>query len=105
MRTIAERLRWARQSASPLSQRKLADIADIADRLVGLIEADTENRRNFEMRTIQGLATALGVSLDWLVNGDEPTPLPSDIKAAVARGQLRLESRKKKAKRKPKRAA
>lgn len=70
--------------------RKLAEIStkDL-DRLAGLKAGVTwavENSAtgNSEIRTLDAIAKALGLSLDWIVRGDGPEPTTEAIKAAVA---------------------
>ncbi len=72
MRTLSERLKWACE-ASGLSERGVAKAARLKSwRHVSFLVSGT--RTNPELKTLQAIAGALGVSIDWLVNGDEPKP-------------------------------
>lgn len=82
MNTLADRLRWAREEAG-LSARGLAKLAGLAsERHVGLIEEG--KRDNPELKTLRAISSALGVTVGWLANGDEPAPAVEDIKRAVS---------------------
>lgn len=81
MRTLQARLTWARNKTG-LSQRRLSELAGIADRLVSLIERG--ERENPELKTVSALAAALGVSVGWLANGEGQQPDESDIRSSVA---------------------
>jgi transcriptional regulator with XRE-family HTH domain len=80
MKTMRERLQWAR-GVSGLSARGLAKRADIALRLVSLIEAG--DRDNPELKTVQRVADALGVPVGWLASGEGERPAAESIRAAV----------------------
>lgn len=55
-----------------MSQRDLSEAADIHKSHVPLIEGG--RRPQLALTTLQALAKALDVSLDWLVNGDGEGP-------------------------------
>lgn len=78
--SIGTRLRSARQLAE-ISTKEL-------DRLAGVKAGGTwavENSKtgNAETKTLDRMAGALGVSLDWLVRGDGDEPTAESVKAAV----------------------
>ncbi len=82
MKTLAARLKWAR-GESRLSARGLAKLAGLgSERHIGLIEEG--KRDNLELKTLRSISTALGVSVGWLADGDEPVPSVEDIKRAGA---------------------
>lgn len=95
MRTLRERLTWA-LGHSGLSQRALGRMSGVSERNVGFLI--NEDRESVEMKTVQSLANALQVSLDWLVNGSEPQPDPAAIRlvgdAFVAKEQAEAAARK-----------
>ncbi len=79
MQTLAERLKWALDK-SGMSQRALGRAAGLpSNRHIGFLTSG--DRDNPELNTIQAIASALNVSLDWLVNGDEPQPDEAALKA------------------------
>lgn len=81
MSTLAERVKWARETAR-LSQRELARRAGLgSERHVGLIEAG--ERPNVELKTLQGVAGVLGVTIGWLANGEGDPPTEESIRAAA----------------------
>jgi transcriptional regulator with XRE-family HTH domain len=83
MRTIAERLKWAR-SCTGLAQKPLGKLAGLqAERHVGVIEQG--ERTNFEFHVIEKLAAVLGVTTDWLGSGIGKRPSAADIKSHVAK--------------------
>jgi len=55
-----------------MSQRELSEAAGLAKSHIPLIEGD--DRPNIAMPTVQKLAEALDVSIDWLVNGEGRGP-------------------------------
>jgi transcriptional regulator with XRE-family HTH domain len=95
MRTLGSRLKWAREQTSA-SQTALSRVADIALRLVALIEAG--DRDNPELRTVQKLAKALDVPLAWLANGEGDRPDPEVIQAAIEPALAKLKGGKTKRK-------
>jgi transcriptional regulator with XRE-family HTH domain len=81
MSSLSERLRTARLLAHDLGTREL-------DRLAGLTEGhtsaiETGTRPNVEVRTATALASVLGVSLDWLANGEGRAPGERSVREAV----------------------
>jgi transcriptional regulator with XRE-family HTH domain len=81
MKTLAERLSWARNKGG-LTQRGLCRLAKLpSERHVGLIESgDLKEPRR---QTAKRLATALGVPIDWLSFGQGETPNAADIRDHV----------------------
>lgn len=69
--TFAERLKWARKSAG-FSTYRLDRIAGITPGHTLLIESG--RRVHPRTDTAAALARALGVSLDWLIDGQGPPP-------------------------------
>lgn len=80
---IGERLRWARESAG-ISQRKLARLAGLKSEMHVRIIEGGDAAKGIESTTAIALATALGVSLDWLLTGGEPQPSADAIREAIA---------------------
>jgi transcriptional regulator with XRE-family HTH domain len=81
MKTLGQRLEWARKVAK-LSQRGLARRAGLgSQRHVGLIESG--ERDNPELKTLQKVADTLGVSIGWLANGEGERPTAETIRATV----------------------
>lgn len=64
MKTLAERLTWARNERG-FSQQQLANEAGIAQSTIGSLEAGTR----LSARKITQIAAALEVSSDWLADG------------------------------------
>ncbi len=98
-KTLAERLRWARTQlhspldpAKPMSARDLANCADVADALIGMIERG--DVKNPQPGTLTSIAGALGITLDWLMTGRGPTPKPRAMHAAVERARTASDARK-----------
>lgn len=85
MQTFGTRLRWAREQVPGLSQSRLSKIAGLSVKHVSAIEsrisANTDSA--VETGTASKLAMALGVSLDWLIDGKEPPPNAEQIQAAI----------------------
>lgn len=93
MRTLAERLAWAR-CASGLSARGLARAARLqSERHIGFLESG--ERDNPELKTLQAIAGALGVTVGWLADGDEPFPDPAHIKAVAQAAFATAEAERK----------
>ena len=81
LKTLAERLKWARNQAR-ISQRALARAAQLkSERHVGQFESG--ERDNPELKTLQALADALGLSIGWLANGDGEMPEAQAVQAAA----------------------
>jgi transcriptional regulator with XRE-family HTH domain len=78
MQTIGERLKWARERTR-LSQRGLAKLAGLSSRHVALIEIGA--RDNLEIKTLKAIAGALGATLGWLADGEEPQPDVESLQA------------------------
>lgn len=92
MRTLAERLSWAREQ-SGLSQRGLARAAGLpSERHIGFLESG--ERDNPELKTLQAIACALGVTVGWLADGDQPEPKPEQVKRASKRAFAAAEARR-----------
>ena len=66
MKTLAERLRWARQKRG-LSCAAVDEIADLSCGHTASIEAG--RREDPSAMTVSKLAHALDVSVAWLING------------------------------------
>jgi transcriptional regulator with XRE-family HTH domain len=91
MRTLAERLKWAHE-LSKLSQRAFSRALGLpSDRHVGFLLSG--DRDNLETKTLQSIASALGVSLDWLVNGDPPAPDPETVRRNILAASVLAEAR------------
>ena len=78
-RTLASRVKWARDIAG-VSQERLAETCGLSGAHISLIEAD--KRRNLTWQTLARLAAGLGVSAEWLMTGKGPTPSEEQIRAA-----------------------
>lgn len=83
-KSISSRLRRARQRAG-LSARGLDILANLGRGHTALIESG--ERVNLETNTLRGLVSVLGISLDWLVNGEGLEPTAEQIQSAVARAK------------------
>lgn len=81
MKTLAERLRWARE-ASGLTARRLDKMAELTAGHTTAIEAG--RRIDPSVSTVASLATALAVPLDWLATGDGPIPSVKRLRAKHA---------------------
>jgi transcriptional regulator with XRE-family HTH domain len=79
--TLADRLSWAR-SVSGLNLSGLSLHAGLSKSHVGMIERG--ERAEPTRKTIQALASALGVSKAWLEDGEGDPPTEAQIKKAVA---------------------
>lgn len=95
MQTLSERLKWALDQ-SGLSQRALSRAAGLqSQRHIGFLASG--DRDNPELKTVQAIANALGVSIAWLANGDDPAPSPEHLKA-VGDAFMKVEAERKEAK-------
>lgn len=84
--TLAERLKSARLSAA-ISARRLSIVAGLSPSMVFHIEKGLIVDPG--LKTINQIAQSLGVSLDWLVNGQSESPRGEEIAVAFARSQVR----------------
>ena len=73
--------------ASDLSGRELARLAGISESHPWLIESG--QRPHVASHLLAAMARVLGVSLDWLINGEGETPTPEDVQAAVEEARKR----------------
>ena len=78
--TLADRLRRARKHAG-IPARELDRVAGLAEGHTSLIESGA--RGNVAIHTAMKLATALGVSLDWLIAGRGGAPSARTVRSAV----------------------
>jgi transcriptional regulator with XRE-family HTH domain len=82
---VSDRVKLARQKRG-LSQRGLADKADLSNAYVQQLEHTGEGASIKEpgLTSLQQLATALDVPVEWLAfgSGDEPSWSPSEEPAA-----------------------
>lgn len=81
--TLAERLKWARETIACLSQEELARRAGVSQGTIGNIEAGT--RRN--PRDLLEIAKAVGVHAEWLKSGRGPVRLLGSPESASAIGR------------------
>lgn len=81
MNTPGERLKAAREAAA-ISTRDLDRIAGLKQGVCWSVE--NSNSGNYEVRTLNALATTLGLSLDFVVRGVGRLPSARKVKAAVA---------------------
>ncbi len=66
MKTIAERLKYARESHKGWTQGKLAVVAGVSQSTIGNIEAGIREGRG----SLPKIAKALAISHDWLADGE-----------------------------------
>lgn len=78
MDSIAERVRWVRAQTG-LSARTIDSLADLTPGHTALLEGS--HRKHPSAETLTKLARALGVSLDWLSDGQGLPPSESNLKA------------------------
>lgn len=78
MKTLAERLRWAR-GLTGLSARDLDRLAHLTPGHTNNIEAG--RRKEPSAETVRSLARALGVSCDWLIDGNGMAPSEQQLRA------------------------
>lgn len=76
--TLAERLKWAREQTG-MSARALDKLAHLHGGHTTLIE--TRRRKRPDSETVRALARALGVSLDWLIDGNGMAPSEQQLQA------------------------
>ena len=82
---IGERLKSAREMAG-MSRRDLSLLAGLAQAVVGMIERNPNTKPTAD--TMIRLAETLGVSLDWLLGGDEErAPTAEAVIAAVEKAR------------------
>ena len=86
MKTLADRLRYARDAAG-CPAVTLAALAGLASAHVGMIERGERTR--LEYSTLSRIARVLGVSAEWLGEGIGPEPTPDAVRAAVEASRLR----------------
>jgi transcriptional regulator with XRE-family HTH domain len=79
--TLAERLHEARKLAG-ISALELGALAGLSGGYVGHIESG--RRKNPGSGPLDGIARALGVSLEWLIRGKGQGPTEESAVAAVA---------------------
>lgn len=85
MESISTRIATARQLAGDLSAAQLGILAGLSKSVVALIESG--ERKNPESKTVSAIASVLGVSTDWLLNGTGRPPTAALVKAAIARAE------------------
>lgn len=78
MDSIAERVRWMRATTG-LSARTIDSLADLTPGHTALLEGS--HRKHPSAETLTKLARALGVSLDWLSDGQGMPPSESQLRA------------------------
>lgn len=69
MKTVGERVRWARERRG-LTQAELDEVADLSSGHVGSVERGT--RVVPSVTTLAKLSRALRVDIAWLINGGRP---------------------------------
>lgn len=79
---------WARE-ATGLNQSEFAELAGLKANQVWFLETTNPRLRRGvpTFPTLMKLASALGVSVEWLGDGKGARPKVADIAAAVKRGQ------------------
>ena len=88
--TLSDRLGRARSAVAGLSARELSSLAGLSNAVVTRLE--NENRSRPAAQTVGALARALGVELQWLLDGTGPCvaarpdldPEQPDDRAAIA---------------------
>lgn len=78
MNTLAERLQWAR-GLTELSARDLDKLANLTPGHTTAIEVG--RRASPSAETARAIARALGVSLDWLVDGNGMAPSEQQLRS------------------------
>lgn len=73
MKTIAERLRYARETHKKWPQTQLATAAGVSQSTIGNIESGIRQGRG----SLPAIAKALGISHDWLADGEGPMVIPT----------------------------
>lgn len=72
-----------------LSARELDALAGLRAGHTRLIETGHVQPDNVQVRTVKQIAAVFGVTLDWLTEGDGPSPANDDVRTSVARAQRR----------------
>lgn len=80
--SLSSRLAHAR-SLSGLSAKALDRLSGLTPGHVSAIESEV--KKEVGAATVAKIATALGISLDWLVSGKDPAPTERAIRRAVSR--------------------
>lgn len=81
MQTLAKRLEWAREH-SGVSQRRLAKLSGLKSER-HILQLESGERLNPELKTLTAIAGALGVSVGWLASGEGDRPDEAAIRAAI----------------------
>ncbi len=87
MDTIGSRIRVARELAG-ISQRELARLAKIAAPHPSFLESG--RKRDARASTLAAIAGALGVTMDWMINGTGDPPTRDCVLAAVTAARAKL---------------
>lgn len=85
--SLASRLRTLREIAG-VSAREASALSGLSPSHVALLETD---RHRATTDTVAAIARAFGVSIDWLVTGNDKAPTARAVRASVdaARGRAR----------------
>lgn len=102
MKTVAERLTWARTVAEGvrpsgiprLSQRELSQLAGLSSRHVCSLEGGAL-QGHMRADTAQALARVLGVRVSWLAYGEGRAPTLRAVVAAVAKAKALFAEQRK----------
>lgn len=89
---IASRLKGARQLCLGLSTRELDRLAGTSEGHASYVES---GKGGTETTTLDKLAGALGLTLDYLVRGDGKAPTAESVSAAVDRSRRELSEENK----------
>lgn len=75
---IAERLKWARETAG-ISQRRLAKLAELGDATIRHIEGN--DPESIDVTTARKIGAVLGCSPAWLLTGEGDAPTEASLVA------------------------
>jgi transcriptional regulator with XRE-family HTH domain len=91
--TLAARVKYVRGFVPDLSMRELSRIANLSPSTVGMIERG--DKKLLGSKVADKLAVAMGVTIDWLVNGNGAGPKKRVTTLHLVSGRLALPPRKR----------
>jgi transcriptional regulator with XRE-family HTH domain len=101
--SLADRIRRLRERAGGISPRQADRLADITPNHTYAIEHSKKPRP--AAGTIEKIALAFGVSMDWLWTGEGPEPDDDALTSAIAAADRRATDREDREARRAKRSA